>query len=180
MQAAELCLKALEIATDPAQRTEIRSNCQSLLDEAERIKLNEKWQPLVSVASERSRSSQHSTSCSFDSLFLTAFLKQPLLKDDSINHSTDNLISLPDFIPLNISDTPPLDAINSSRRYGEEPRETTSIRRLIEPTSKRKLAKSEQIILFRGSKLNGFQFPPWTKPPRTEVFDLVEGEELFL
>jgi calpain-7 len=61
MQAAELCLKALKIATDPSQRTEIRSNCQTLLDEAERIKLTEKWQPLVGVHSERLPTSQHST-----------------------------------------------------------------------------------------------------------------------
>ncbi|KAJ9647307.1 cysteine protease [Coniosporium tulheliwenetii] len=48
LQAAELCMKALKIATDREQKSDMTSRCQTLLTEAERIKTITQW-PLTPV-----------------------------------------------------------------------------------------------------------------------------------
>jgi hypothetical protein len=44
-------MQALKIATDKAQKSDIRSRCQSLLSEAERIKSSDDWKPADLVRS---------------------------------------------------------------------------------------------------------------------------------
>jgi len=44
-------------------------------------------------------------------------------------------------------------------------------RKLKEPVSNRELLKSEQILLWKGSDLNGFKFPPWGAPPAPSEFE---------
>ncbi|KAL9107885.1 MAG: hypothetical protein Q9227_007303 [Pyrenula ochraceoflavens] len=46
--------------------------------------------------------------------------------------------------------------------------------------SKRLLSTREKIILLEGSKLNGFTFPPWEKPPEREEFELMDGQKPFV
>jgi len=45
IKAAELCMRALKIATSTDQKSELSSRCQSLLNEAEEIKHNASWRP---------------------------------------------------------------------------------------------------------------------------------------
>lgn len=45
IKAAELCMRALKIATSTGQRSELSSRCQSLLNEAEELKHNANWRP---------------------------------------------------------------------------------------------------------------------------------------
>jgi calpain-7 len=49
----------------------------------------------------------------------------------------------------------------------------------VQPVSKRKLTTRENIILLEGSKLNGFIFKQWEKPPLNEEFEFQNGEQLF-
>lgn len=53
------------------------------------------------------------------------------------------------------------------------------VRELKEPVSTRVHSTAEQIIVYKASRLNGFTFPPWTKPPDPSEFELLEGEELY-
>lgn len=76
------------------------------------------------------------------------------------------------------------------RSTGQTPDETPSNspkpeirsrpRKLKEPTSNRELPKSEQILLWKGSDLNGFKFPPWGGPPAPSEFELKEQDGPFL
>ncbi|KAL0259894.1 cysteine protease [Diplodia seriata] len=43
IQAAELCMRALKVATDKRQKADLSSHCQTLLTEAERIKKSPEW-----------------------------------------------------------------------------------------------------------------------------------------
>ena len=47
------------------------------------------------------------------------------------------------------------------------------------PKSRRELAKSEQILLMRGSKLNGCKFPPFGATPNAHDFLLEPGAPLY-
>ena len=49
--------------------------------------------------------------------------------------------------------------------------------KLKDPISNREIPKSEQILLWKGSDLNGFKFPPWGAPPTSSEF---EQDEPFL
>lgn len=48
------------------------------------------------------------------------------------------------------------------------------------PESSRNLSNGEQILLLRASFLHGFKFSPWTKSPALELFELKDGEDMFL
>ena len=48
------------------------------------------------------------------------------------------------------------------------------------PMSTRKLTTRENIIVLEGSKLNGFIFKPWDKPPPADEFILRIGEDSFV
>ena len=48
------------------------------------------------------------------------------------------------------------------------------------PISSRKLTTRENIIVLEGSKLNGFVFKPWDKPPPADEFVLRTGEQSFV
>jgi calpain-7 len=49
----------------------------------------------------------------------------------------------------------------------------------VQPNSKRKLTTRESIILLEGSKLNGFIFKQWERPPLSEEFEIQHDEKLF-
>lgn len=49
-----------------------------------------------------------------------------------------------------------------------------------EPVSDRALTTAEQIILLKGSKINGSTFPPWKDEPAPAEFMLTPGEPLFV
>lgn len=51
IKAAELCMKALKVATDKRQKAELSSQCQTLLTEAERIKKSPEWPPATTPPS---------------------------------------------------------------------------------------------------------------------------------
>ncbi|KAK3115596.1 cysteine protease [Teratosphaeriaceae sp. CCFEE 6253] len=53
------------------------------------------------------------------------------------------------------------------------------IRDLKEPPSTRALPRSEQILLLKASYLNNFKFPPWTKSPDADEFELTDGAQAF-
>lgn len=46
--------------------------------------------------------------------------------------------------------------------------------------TKRQLTTREKIILLEGSKLHGFKFHPWDKPPEDEEFELVNGQDQYV
>ncbi len=50
----------------------------------------------------------------------------------------------------------------------------------IYPVSMRKLTTRENIIILEGSKLNGFVFKPWDRPPLQDEFAPKNGEEPFI
>jgi calpain-7 len=47
------------------------------------------------------------------------------------------------------------------------------------PVSMRKLTTRENIIILEGSRLNGYLFRPWDRPPLQSEFELKNGEDLF-
>ncbi|KAF1988185.1 cysteine proteinase [Aulographum hederae CBS 113979] len=51
IQAAQLCMKALKLATSPEQKSELKSKCQLLLNQAEEIKTTPTWRPLPQLSS---------------------------------------------------------------------------------------------------------------------------------
>lgn len=55
-----------------------------------------------------------------------------------------------------------------------------ALKQLKIPKSTRILSKREQIIVLKGSKLNGSKFPPWRQDPDLKDFELSQGDELFL
>ena len=58
---------------------------------------------------------------------------------------------------------------------GETKRSTT-----LNTVAKRPLTTRENIIILEGSKLNGYVFKPWDKPPLDDEFALQTGQEPFL
>jgi calpain-7 len=176
MQAAELCLSALKIATDSSQRSDIRLQCQSLLEEAERIKLDDKWQPLIMM--------EESTSDvllpSDPTLTTSSENSSAFLPEGSSDRASSNSVSNLSLNQLAIRDPSSGNSEEFVRFFGAQapPRGSASVT-LKEPSSKRELAKSEQIILLRGSKLNGYQFPPWKDAPDPEWFTLDEENGSF-
>ncbi|KAL2356066.1 hypothetical protein BJ546DRAFT_839583 [Cryomyces antarcticus] len=110
-------MKALKLATDAGQKSDLSVRARSLLNEAERIKTTRDWRLPVSSGS-------------------------------------------------TVVDPP-------------TPQSAAKIKRLKEPKSTRELTKTEELLILRASKLNGFQFPPWKKPPDPSEFALQDGEDLF-
>lgn len=51
---------------------------------------------------------------------------------------------------------------------------------LTELTPSRPLSTREQIILLKGSKLNGVVFPPWDSAPSAKEFELLDYESLYM
>lgn len=131
IQAAELCMKALRIATDREQKSDIKSQCQTLLSEAERIKTVNQW-PLAPAATRSPVGSRDTSSLTL--------------------HAEPAAIEAP-----------------SAARP----------KQLNEPILSRKISKAEQIILLKSSKLNGFAFPPWHRPPDPSEFILGSEQEPF-
>jgi calpain-7 len=177
MQAAELCLRALKIATDSSQRSDLRSKCQALLDEAERIKLVDEWHPLNTV---HILGPQDSATASSRMLLASSKSSNTHLEDSTTEPLIGDAISTLNLNDATISSTPRLFPTKPVNSVEETQRKAASIRQLREPCSTRELTKSEQIILLRGSKLNGFQFPPWTAAPGSDAFKLAEEEQLFM
>jgi calpain-7 len=147
MEAAELCMRALKIATKD-QKPEIRSKCQSLLNEAERIKqMPEEW---VAVNHEPDLSEQ-----------IASLDLQPARANDTLpSHSPQT------------SSSATLSSTSGRPRSKRKPKV-----RLREPVSTRVLPVAEQILLLNAAKLNGFKFPPWSGPPKPEEFEFQAGEE---
>jgi hypothetical protein len=154
MEAAELCMRALKIATKD-QRPEIRSRCQSLLNEAERIKqMPEEWVQVKkeSDLSESFTNINHQPVQSKGSEFKTKFIPTP----------------------------PPAPELSNLQLYSStpnpKPKPTTRLR---QPVSTRILPIAEKLLLLHASKLNGFKFPPWPGSPKPEEFEIQDGEEPF-
>jgi len=144
-------MKFLKLAKDPELKKELRHSCNSLLDEAERIK-----------------SSHGPISCSTESLLN---LGSP--KDRAINKptpsSTRSTISSPFFTPRESHANSSVDSSSDS----------TSSRHLRLPISRRTLPKSEDILLYKASKLNRSIFPPWERAPAPSEFELDSSAYLF-
>lgn len=49
------------------------------------------------------------------------------------------------------------------------------IKPLKEPENTRSIAKAEQILIYSGSKLHGYIFPPWLGPPSHDEFEITDG-----
>jgi calpain-7 len=153
-------MRAIKLATDPDQKSDLRTRCQSLLNEAERIKLLDEW---------------HSTTSLSVALPVTSI-------PDLLEFSETTSI-YPSHSPPNPSDLlSSLDSItiSNTRARGAPSSATTRIKRLVEPVSTRIVTTTEQILLLRGSKLNGFTFPPWKGPPGDEEFAIKDGDQPFL
>jgi calpain-7 len=52
--------------------------------------------------------------------------------------------------------------------------------KLKEPISTRLTTRTEEILLLKASKLNGFKFPPWKGEPKDSEFELKDGDRPFL
>lgn len=154
-------MRALKIATKD-QRPEIRSRCQSLLNEAERIKqMPEEW---VQIKKEPDFSESfaninlqpvRSKGSDFKTKIIPA--PPPVLEPSNLQ----SYISTPILIP-----EPPK----------PKPKPTTRLR---EPVSTRVLPIAEKVLLLHASKLNGFKFPPWPGSPNPEEFEIQDGQEPF-
>jgi hypothetical protein len=175
MKAIELCMRALQIATKD-QKPEIRSQCQSLLNEAERIK-KEDW---VKVKQEPDLSE------SFANTNI-----QPVWSRESGSNlnvittppSTLEPITLPSSIstssrPSELSKVQPLISTPLLIPEPAKPK-PKSAPRLREPKSTRVLPVAEKTLLWRASQLNGFKFPPWDGPPKPGEFEIQDGQEPF-
>jgi hypothetical protein len=150
-------MRALKIATK-AQRPEIRSRCQSLLNEAERIKqMPEDWVKMKQEPdfSESFASIDLQPVRLKDSDFKTKFMSTPSTTHPTLNFTTPSLTPEP-----------------------PKPKPKPTVR-LREPVSTRILPITEKILLLNAAKLNGLKFPPWPGPPKPEEFEIRDGEEPF-
>ncbi|KAF2144597.1 uncharacterized protein K452DRAFT_356752 [Aplosporella prunicola CBS 121167] len=137
LKAAELCMKALKLASDKSQKSDISSRCQSLLTEAERIKKTNEW----------------ASSLPPSSSFIPT---TPLSQNSSLARG-----SLSERLAIKSSDTPP------------------KTKRSTPPIPNRNLSTSEQILLLKGSRLNGQTYPPWKGDPEPSEFTLDYDEGPF-
>ena len=108
LDAAEICLRALKLTSDPDAKQMLDVNCRKLLDQAERFKSSESW------PTEVERGTSHG------------------VPHDRALHSKE----------------------------------------LKQPVSTRALSTREQIVLLKGSKMDGCVFPPWSGHPSPEEFEL--------
>lgn len=170
-------MRALKIATKD-QRPEIRSRCQSLLNEAERIKqMPEEWVQMKKEPdfSESSANIDFQPVRSKGSDFKTKVVPAPppapepsklqsFIARQSLNPESSNLqpyISTPILTPAPLK---------------PKPKPTTRLR---EPVSTRILPIAEKVLLLHASKLNGFKFPPWPGSPKPEEFEIQDGQGPF-
>ncbi|KAF2429597.1 cysteine proteinase [Tothia fuscella] len=176
-EAAELCFKALKLAIGKDEKSDIRSRCQTLVGEAERIKSSDDWQPFASsppligldspaLVPSRTSSppagSSTSRSQRFGNSDMTRDVISPVPSSVEVLSNLDCLT----ITGLDLHATPFVPS--------------TTVKRLIEPVSKREITRSEHILLLQGSKLNGFKFPPWKEPPNAQEFELGVGEAPFI
>lgn len=168
-------MRALKIATKP-ERPEIRARCQSLLDEAERIKQMPEWVKTkresdladsfanIDLQSGSSKGSDLRTETSF-----TPFLAP----SPSKKLPSDGAALAPVSTSLNLQSQVPAPDLVLQR-----PKLKPTIR-LREPVSSRVLPVAEKVLLLHASKLNGYKFPPWSGPPKLDEFHLEDGQEPF-
>lgn len=62
------------------------------------------------------------------------------------------------------------EAIKSATDWRSAAQPKAATPNLRPPTSTRKLTTREEIIILEGAKLNGFIFPPWSRPPAPTEF----------
>lgn len=178
LEAAELHIKFLRIAKEGQDKTELRSRTSSVLDEAERIRNVETWdnnsQPLINFgvpASQRpainGTDGTTSSQVGQQDSFLSISRSLTPLNESFSGYAGPNLLD----------DTDVNDWTHPQERDDFSPVARSP---LVPPKSTRVLSRKEQILLLRGSELNGCKFPPWERSPSDSDFDRSEGQELFM
>lgn len=185
--AAELCLKALKVATDKEQKSSITAQCKSLLDEAEEIKHSEDWvllqpQSLIQVSveaptplpsnspSDPALIRQRATGVAAPDLLSGDVVADPLAHLTMGEPAKSSASVSPDLTPS----SEPLTAITTPDLARSRIR-PQDVRTLPEPINSRKVPKRELIILWRVSKLNGRSYPPWEADPEESDFSMDTG-----
>lgn len=139
LEAAELHMKFLRLATSKKDKNELGKKCKSLLDEAERIKTSDIWKPE-------------------DDLLLSF---KPLEPETPIRPRTPSKTSTQSTSITGVF-TP------ASSTVALQPSGTPKARTWRIPISKRKLETSEEILLLKASKINGCVFLPSKNSPKLE------------
>lgn len=64
--------------------------------------------------------------------------------------------------------------------HGPKGLHVSQFKQLREPISSRLTTRTEEILLLKASKINGFKFPPWKDEPKDSEFELTAGGQPFL
>lgn len=170
MQATELCMEALKLATSQKatkpEKAEIRARCKFLLDEAERIKQIPVW------TSAKKKSDLVDSFANID--LRPVSTHRPDLRA-TVSSATSSDAASSSHAPPFVSKSPNIESQVITPTLALQPPKPKPAR-LREPVSARVLPVAEKVLLLHASKLNGFKFPPWTGPPKPEEFDLDGGE----
>jgi hypothetical protein len=149
IEAAELAMRALGVAKVKAEREEMKARASELLRMAEGFK---KQISASASAGRQGTGSVPSTSCATPSVVSTRSLGPSATSTMSLSLRTSTAAS----------------SVGSVAANAAKP-----------PRSRRELSKAEQILLMRGSKVNGCKFPPWAATPNTHDFFLTEGGTMY-
>ena len=150
IEAAELALQAIKSAVTKTEQVEMKARASHLLRQAEGFKKQAADSRNEGTLPIRSRTPVSSTSTS------------------SIGRGTT---------PSSYAGSMSTGATSASRTTSTSLR--TPAQKSRSPRSRRELSKAEQILLMRGSKLNGCKFPPWAAIPNSHDFVLEKDAPLF-
>lgn len=165
-------MAALQLSSDPSEKSDIRRRCGLVMNLADRIKRSEVWNKdelnelFPSVPQTQSNTRIH-TSSSHQEISIVDDLSQDLqtkLKPFA-ETSTSSSHRQPDAVSTS-KVTPPISFPH--------------VHRLAEPVSTRIRSKREDITFLKASLFNGFKFPPWNGNPSPTEFQLEPGVASFV
>lgn len=151
IEAAELALRAVQMAATKAQQNEMKTRAAELLRTAEALKKS------TSTGSHLEETRP-----------LPLRQRTPV----SIGRGSSSASSISDVFTT--SSSGPYMRLGSTSSLS-----TLSTGKSRIPRSQREVTRSEQILLMRGSKVHGSKFPPWVAVPSEQDFVLQEGSPLF-
>lgn len=192
LQAAQLHMEFLRLAKDKSERAQLKDKCNELLDDAHRIKMSDNWelssdvlssfgplclsshQSVQTVYAKGGGDSDAETGKVATSATSRSALEEPVAEQTLrfLDHEESALAtsrSLDIILPTRgkVIPMPSKPIANSSMSIQA-------------PIFGHSLSRAEEILLLRGSRLNGIIFPPWKSAPSEDEFHNLEDGVLYL